>query len=341
MLGICYNYTIFLQVIRKGTRCNMGRKILCLGELLIDFICADIDSSLVEGVNFIKKAGGAPANVTAAISKLGGNATFGGSVGDDAFGVFLKKTLDDVGVDTSLMKLLEEQNTTLAFVSLKANGERDFIFNRGADENYVLSDEEMSSLSEYKVVHFGSATALLGGELKATYLDAMKKAKELGLFISFDPNYRTDLWKGRVEEFIQVSRECVKGADFIKVSDEEAKLLTGKENLEEAARELVTLGAKAVAITLGKEGTMITDGENLEVIPSVKIKSLDSTGAGDAFVGAVLYRIASEADSKEAAANFSKLKEIIHFGNKVGAIVCTKLGAIAALPTLEEVNNFQ
>lgn len=315
-------------------------KILCIGELLIDFICADIDSSLSEGANFIKKAGGAPANVTAAISKLGGSATFGGSVGDDAFGIFLKNVLEDVGVDTSLMKLLPKENTTLAFVSLKNNGERDFIFNRGADENYILSEEEIERLKEYKIVHFGSATALLSGTLKETYLKAMIKASELDLFISFDPNYRSDLWKNRVQEFIDISRECIKFTHFIKVSDEEAKLLTGKEDLEAAAKELLNLGAKNVAITLGKEGTMIADKCNLEVVPSIKINSIDSTGAGDAFVGATLYKISQEEDLKAVISSFDKFREIIQFGNTVGAIVCTKLGAIAALPNLEDVMNF-
>lgn len=312
-------------------------KILCLGELLIDFICSDIDSSLVDGVNFIKKAGGAPANVTAAISKLGGSATFGGSVGEDSFGVFLKNTLEEVGVDTSLLKLLPKENTTLAFVSLQKSGERDFIFNRGADEKYILSEKEIESLKDYKIVHFGSATALLGGEVQDTYIKAMRKAKELNLFISFDPNYRVDLWKNRVDEFIEISRACIPYADFIKVSDEEAKLLSGKENIEEAAKELCALGAKVVTITLGKEGTLITDGTNLEIVKSIKITSIDSTGAGDAFVGSTLYKLALE-DSKEVIKDFSKLKEIIKFANTVGAIVCTKLGAISALPTLEEVN---
>ncbi|ADL53949.1 carbohydrate kinase family protein [Clostridium cellulovorans] len=316
------------------------KKILCIGELLIDFICSDIDNSLIEGTNFIKKAGGAPANVTAAISKLGGSATFGGSVGADAFGLFLKKTLDDVAVDTSLLKVLEKQNTTLAFVSLKENGERDFIFNRGADENFCLSDKEYQLLNDYEIVHFGSATALLGGELKETYLKSMMKAKELNLFISFDPNYRVDLWKGRDNEFIDAAKECLKYADFVKVSDEEAKILTGKEDLKEAAKDLCVWGAKTVAITLGKEGTMITDGTNLEIIQSIKIKSIDSTGAGDAFVGATLYKLSLEESSKEVVRTFSNFKKIIQFGNIVGAIVCTKLGAIAAIPTLDEVRSF-
>jgi Sugar kinases, ribokinase family len=319
----------------------MSNNILCVGELLIDFICSDVNSSLTEGANFIKKAGGAPANVTAAISKLGGNALFAGKVGADSFGVFLKETLESVGVDTNMLVLDNSSNTTLAFVSLKSDGERDFIFNRGADEllTYDELDEEKINLS--KIIHFGSATALLGGPSKTTYLKVMEIAKEKGIFISFDPNYRVDLWKNRVEEFIDVSKNCLRYADFVKVSDEEIKIISGKESLEEGVKLFHELGAKVVAVTLGKEGTLISNGSNITTIGSIKIKSIDSTGAGDAFVGAVLYKIAQQERPKETLVDdFEELKEIVAFGNKVGAIVCTKLGAIAALPTLDEVEKY-
>lgn len=315
----------------------MSNNILCVGELLIDFICSDVNSSLTEGTNFIKKAGGAPANVTAAISKLGGHASFAGKVGNDHFGVFLKNTLDSVGVDTSMLVLDNNSNTTLAFVSLKSDGERDFIFNRGADELLTYKELDKEKVYSSKIIHFGSATALLGGPSKVTYLEVMEKTKEKGTFISFDPNYRVDLWKNRLEEFVAISKKCLKYADFVKVSDEEIKIISGKESLEEGIKIFHKLGAKVIAVTLGKDGTLISNGTNIDTIGSIKIKSIDSTGAGDAFVGAVLYKIAQQEEAKNILGDFQKLKEIVAFGNKVGAIVCTKLGAIAALPTLDEV----
>ncbi|KZL91562.1 carbohydrate kinase family protein [Clostridium magnum] len=315
----------------------MSNNILCVGELLIDFICSDVNSSLTEGTNFIKKAGGAPANVTAAISKLGGHASFAGKVGNDHFGVFLKNTLDSVGVDTSMLVLDNNSNTTLAFVSLKSDGERDFIFNRGADELLTYKELDKEKVYSSKIIHFGSATALLGGPSKVTYLEVMEKTKEKGTFISFDPNYRVDLWKNRLEEFVSISKKCLKYADFVKVSDEEIKIISGKESLEEGIKIFHKLGAKVIAVTLGKDGTLISNGTNIDTIGSIKIKSIDSTGAGDAFVGAVLYKIAQQEEAKNILGDFQKLKEIVAFGNKVGAIVCTKLGAIAALPTLDEV----
>lgn len=312
-------------------------KILCIGELLIDFICSDINIGLTKGVNFVKKAGGAPANVSAAISKLGGQAYFAGKVGNDNFGIFLKETLEEAGVDTSMLVLDNNSNTTLAFVSLKEDGERDFIFNRGADELFTLDELDSDKLKTFKIMHFGSATALLGGASKETYLKSMELAFEAEAFISFDPNYRVDLWKGRLNEFIEVSKTCLKYADFVKVSDEEIRIISGNENLDEGVKFFHSLGAKVVAVTLGKDGTLISNNENSNIASSINIKSIDSTGAGDAFVGAFLYKVAQLENPKELINDFDTIKEITLFSNKVGAITCTKLGAIAALPTLEEI----
>lgn len=312
-------------------------KILCIGELLIDFICSDINMGLTKGMNFVKKAGGAPANVSAAITKLGGEAYFAGKVGNDNFGIFLKETLEEVGVDTSMLVLDNNSNTTLAFVSLKEDGERDFIFNRGADELFTLDELDSNKLKTFKIMHFGSATALLGGASKETYLKSMELAFEARDFISFDPNYRVDLWKGRINEFIEVSKTCLKYADFVKVSDEEIRIISGNENIDEGVKFFHSLGAKVVAVTLGKDGTLISNNENSDIASSISIKSIDSTGAGDAFVGAFLYKVAQLENPKELINDFDTIKEITLFSNKVGAITCTKLGAIASLPTLSEI----
>lgn len=313
--------------------------VLCIGELLIDFICSDVNTSLDLGENFKKKAGGAPANVTAAICRLGGKASFVGKVGDDPFGKFLKDTLDSLRVDTSMLIMDKIEKTTLAFVSLKSNGERDFVFNRGADGCLKYNELDLDKIYSNKVLHFGSATALLGGDMRESYVRIMEEAKKRNIFISFDPNFRDNLWENNVNDFVQISKKCIEFADFIKVSDEELKIITGKKDMYAAVDALRGESSKIVAVTLGKDGTLISTDENTEVIPSIKIKSIDSTGAGDAFVGSLLYKISLLEDSKELYKNFDELKDIVKFANKVGAIVCTKLGAIAALPTLEEVEN--
>lgn len=316
----------------------MDNQILCVGELLIDFICSDINVGLDEGTNFIKKAGGAPANVAVTISKLGGNAVFAGKVGKDVFGKFLKSILDENGVDTSMLIEDKNSNTTLAFVSLSSNGERDFIFNRGADELHQYNEIDQETVNACKILHFGSATALLGGPSKETYIKLMRNSKKSEKFISFDPNFRSDLWKGREDEFIEISKECIKLADFVKVSDQEIKLISSQEDLNKGLEVLHGLGAGVIAVTLGKDGTLISDGKSYKIVESIKIKSIDSTGAGDAFVGAFLYQLALSTNPKMAMKDFHKLQDITSFANKVGAIVCTKLGAISAIPTYNEVN---
>jgi fructokinase len=319
----------------------LEKQISCIGELLIDFICSDINVGLDEGVNFIKKAGGAPANVAVTITRLGTKALFAGSVGKDSFGMFLKNVLIENKVDVSMLKEDQTSNTTLAFVSLKSNGERDFIFNRGADHHFRYEDLDVQKLKNSSIVHFGSATALLGGGIKDTYFKAMEVSKEHNILISFDPNYRVDLWKGRMDEFIEVSKECIRNADFVKVSDEELRIISGEEAIDKGVNCFHRIGAKVVTVTLGKDGTFLSNGEYSGIVGSIKINSIDSTGAGDAFVGAFLYELAKRENIHEVLRDYNRLKEIVAFANKVGAITCTRMGAISSIPTLEEVNSYR
>lgn len=310
--------------------------VLCIGELLIDFFCKDVGISLAEGRNFEKQAGGAPANVCAAIVKLGGKALFAGKVGNDLFGQFLKKTLDDMKVDTSLLVMDQDHPTTVAFVSLKHNGERDFIFTRGADAFLSEEDLDQAQIMKNSIFHFGSATALLDKPFQSTYLNLMQNAKEEGKLISFDPNFRSDLWKGRVNHFIDLAKQGISTADFVKVSDEELRIISGTEDLIEGMKVLHQIGAKVIAVTLGKEGTMISNGRDFERVPSITVTSVDSTGAGDAFVGATLYQLAKAENPNTLLEDFNEIKKIIALSNKVGALACTKVGAISSLPTEEE-----
>ncbi|MCT8137130.1 carbohydrate kinase [Anaerobacillus sp. CMMVII] len=311
--------------------------VVCVGELLIDFFCTDIDVNLVAGSRFVKQAGGAPANVCAAISRLGGKSAFVGKVGNDSFGVFLKQTLDDESVDTNMLLLSDEAPTTIAFVSLQANGERDFVFNRGADQHLTYEEIDRKKVKEGVILHFGSATALLNDPFQSTYIQLLEDAKENHSFVSFDPNFRSGLWEGREEEFVSLSKKCISMADFVKVSEEELELITQTSNKNEALQILHQLGAKLIAVTLGKDGTLLSNGQQNEIIGSMKIKSIDSTGAGDAFVGATLYQLSQVEAPKTVIADFAKIKDMIVFSNTVGAIVCTKLGAISSLPRYQEV----
>ncbi|MBL4963940.1 carbohydrate kinase family protein [Bacillus halotolerans] len=314
-----------------------SQSVVCIGELLIDFFCTDVDVDLKKGRQFLKSAGGAPANVSAAIAKLGGDAAFAGKVGKDPFGYFLKQTLDAVHVDTSMLVMDEKAPTTLAFVSLKNNGERDFVFNRGADALFTIEDVDQDKLNQAKILHFGSATALLSDPFCTAYLRLMSIAKDKGQFLSFDPNYRGDLWKGRVSEFVSAAKRAIALSDFVKVSDEELEIITGAKDHEEGVNILHGIGAKMVAVTLGKNGTLLSNGKEHEIIPSIPVTSIDSTGAGDAFVGAALFKLAGTDKIQSVETDFEQLRDIVSFANKVGALVCTKIGAIDALPRMEEI----
>lgn len=224
-------------------------KILCIGEALIDLICTDVGKTLSEGQNFLKKAGGAPANVAAAIAALGGDVSLAAKVGNDPFGKHLIDVMVSFNVSTDWMIKDETSFTTFAFVSLMENGERDFYFNRGADGQ--LNEDEVAAidLSQYSIVHFGSATAFLPGPLQTAYTALLQKAKQQNLFISFDPNYRHLLYKDDKESFIYQSWNFLKSCHFFKVSDEEAMMITGKASVEDAAQLLLENTTAVFAIT--------------------------------------------------------------------------------------------
>lgn len=312
-------------------------KVFCIGELLIDFIGKDIGKGLEQGNNFEKKAGGAPANVAAAVSKLGGEAYFLGQVGNDSFGRFLVKMLKEVNINTDMTVM--DGHTTLAFVAIDENGERNFEFVRGGDGEYSFSSINTEIIKGKDIIHFGSATGFLEGELKDTYYKLLNHGLSEKAFISFDPNYRDALiLDDKLDEFVVDCKKFIEKADFIKLSDEEIKIITKKEDLSEGVSELHKIGAKIVAITLGSQGTLISDGLNSAIIPSIKIKQIDSTGAGDAFVGAVLKKV-NEIDNKDEI-TFEKWKEIITYANRVGAITCTNYGAIGSIPTEKEIEEY-
>lgn len=302
-------------------------KILCIGEALIDMICTDKGRSLKDGENFLKKPGGAPTNVAAAIAALGGQVELAAKVGVDPFGQHLVEVMKDFGVDTRYMLRDMNHFTTFAFVSLMENGERDFYFNRGADGQLSKSDIEIINLEQTSIVHFGSATGFLPGPLQEAYLYLLQQAKARNIFVSFDPNYRHLLFKDHIGSFIQQSWYFLEQCDFFKVSDEEALLLTGASGLEAAAQQFLEKTNAVFAITLGKEGTLLGRDGKTSIISSIAVNPVDTTGAGDAFVGAVLYQLTGSAGKELSTKEW---ETIILNANKAGARTCEYLGAMEA-----------
>ncbi|MEG0471598.1 MAG: carbohydrate kinase [Solibacillus sp.] len=313
----------------------MKQSVFCIGELLIDFFCQQVETDLQHGKTFEKHAGGAPANVCATIVKLGGQAEFCGKVGADQFGHFLESVLMEAGVGVAHLVKDAQIPTTLAFVSRKKDGERDFQFFRGADEQLQREDITLEKLIDYPIFHFGSATALLSQPFCDVYREVFEEAIQQQRFVSFDPNYRADLWANCQEEFIEKCKPFIVKADFIKVSEEELFILTNEKNRNVATEKLHAMGAKLIAVTLGSKGAILSNGKQVKEISSIPVNSIDSTGAGDAFVGAMLFQLSSHPNPQQV--DFESLYEMVQFANSVGAIVCETVGAIAAIPSNEEV----
>jgi fructokinase len=309
-------------------------KVLCVGEALIDMICTDRGVSLTNGQNFLKKAGGAPANVAAAIAALGGEVDMAAKVGRDPFGQHLIDLLIEMGVDTKWIFQDPTIFTTFAFVSLMEDGERDFYFNRGADKELTESDLAALDLNAYSIIHFGSATSFLPGALQTAYTSLLNSAKAAGAIISFDPNYRHLLFENNTQSFIDQCWPFIEACHFFKLSDEEALLITGCDTLQHAAAALRKKSSAVFAITLGKEGTLLCMGDHLEMIGSIAITPIDATGAGDAFVGAVLFQLIHSNATAIPLIDILQWKKIIANANKAGARTCEYMGAMEAFKHL-------
>ena len=311
--------------------------VTAVGELLIDFTPGGSTAS--GDMLFARKPGGAPANVIAANSRLGGKTAFIGKVGDDAFGRFLKKTLEEIWIDTKGLAIDQDIPTTLAFVELNERGDRSFSFYRkpGADLMLQISDIQQDLVTGCHILHFGSVS-LTSEPSRGATLYAVETAKKAGCIISYDPNYRPLLWSN-----IDAAKEQMKTglalADIVKVSEEEMTLLTQKADLEEGSAELARYGASLVLVSLGSKGAFYRKGTLHGLLPTYDVKTVDTNGAGDSFLGAVLYRLREKTLEGIQSLSESEMNDIISFANAAGSLATTKGGAIPAMPTLDEVES--
>jgi fructokinase len=311
--------------------------VCALGELLIDFTPSGIND---QGISlFGRNPGGAPANVLAMINKLGGKTSFIGKVGADAFGRFLENTLKSVGIDTSGLILDPAYLTTLAFVHLSESGDRSFSFYRREGADLMLRREEINRhiIDDSKVFHFGSVS-LSGQPCRDTVHEAVRYAKSKGKIISYDPNYRPLLWPNETEAKIEIGK-YLDSAHILKVSEEEMTLLTGETNLEKGIALLAEHGPAIVLVSLGAKGAYYRCAAGSGSLPTYDVKTIDTTGAGDAFFGAILFRFRNKSRAELKAIAVEELVEIVDFANAAGSLTTAKKGAIPALPTLEEIEN--
>ena len=308
-------------------------KIVALGEVVAD-IYRNEGSSAVE-MPFAARPGGAPANVAVAAARLGSEAAFVGSVGEDLFGDFILRALDSEGVDTSaVMRQEPPTRTSLAFVEI-TDGDRSFTFYRSdpaADELLSPEDVTREVLSGTSFVNFGSIP-LIKGPVRSAIHRAVELANELDVPVAFDVNLREHLW-----ESVDAAREAIAPllgrSRIVKVSDDELSPLLGTEDVEKAAKTLLDRGAALVLVSLGAEGAFYATREFAGAAPAFEVEVVDPTGAGDAFLAASLVHL-SEGEWDEA-----RVREAVRRGTAAGAIACTDYGAMGTLPDRGELERF-
>lgn len=309
--------------------------VTALGEILIDMTYAG--KSKDGQTLFEQNPGGAPSNVLAAVAKLGLKTAFIGKVGKDMHGDFLRTTLKKHGIDDSNLISTDEAFTTLAFVSLSESGERTFSFARkpGADTCLKKEEVDYDLIKNSYVFHIGSLS-LTNEPSKTATIKSIQYAKENGVVISYDPNYRALLWKNE-EAAKEGMRLPLKFVDIIKISDEECELLTDEKIPEKAIDKLIAQGISCVIVTMGEKGSLIgiKDGRvKLNAAPCKKV--VDTTGAGDSFMGGFLFNLCKN-KIKPCNLTIENIKEYGGFASKVASFCIGKRGAIDAMPGIDEI----
>lgn len=310
--------------------------ICAAGELLIDFTPCGTSSQ--GQLLYARNPGGAPANVLAMAARLGVKARLCSVVGSDNFGTFLIESMLAAGIDTRFISRTAQARTTLAFVDLDERNDRSFTFYRKPGADILLADADIpnEALEGCGVYHF-SGVSLTDEPARGAVLRAAQRAKKMGLLVSFDPNYRPFLWP----EAAQARRAFEEGlqlADIVKLSEEEVAFLLEKENAAQGAAELAKRCGALVLVSCGARGALAANASGLlgraEALP---VAVADTTGAGDAFLGAILAALAGKEKAALASMSEQEAVRLLHLGCTAGSLTASKLGAIPALPDKDEI----
>ncbi|WNJ94866.1 aminoimidazole riboside kinase [Vibrio ruber] len=281
--------------------------------------------------HYLRCPGGAPANVAVAIARLGGKSAFFGRVGLDPMGKFMQQTLTSEAVNTDYLSLDRTQRTSTVVVDLDDHGERSFTFMVKPSADQFLTTDDIPHFQPNEWLHVCSI-ALANEPSRSSTLTAIQQIKQAGGSLSFDPNLREEVWSNP-EEMIPTVMQVVRHADVVKFSAEELTLLTGTETIEAGLETLAQFSIPLIVITLGAEGTLVvSQGEQLKV-PSRQVNVVDTTGAGDAFVGGMLCRLSEFEQWK----NRATIIDAVTWGNCCGGLATTQKGAMTALPHRHEL----
>ena len=311
------------------------KDLVTIGEILIDLTYSGRQNGVPV---YVANPGGAPANVAVAAARLGADSAFIGKVGNDYYGGFLRETLTENKVDVSGMLTDASAPTTLAVVSLTDAGERSFSFYRRNCADTLLSPEEISDelLGNTRFLHFGSVS-LTDDPARSATLFAAKRAKELGATVTYDPNYRANLWNSE-KEAVERMKSVLGFVDILKISDEELPLLTGTDDPEAGTRQLFDeYGISLILLTLGADGAYYRRGGETGKAEGFKVKVADTNGAGDTFFGAFLSRMAALGVYKPDDLTSEQLFDSVRTANLAASLTTSRHGAIPAMPDLGEL----
>ncbi|KGY12700.1 fructokinase [Vibrio tubiashii] len=304
-------------------------KVWVTGDAVVDLI-PDTEST------YLKCPGGAPANVAVAIARLGGDSAFFGRVGQDPLGRFMKQTLSDERVNTDFMLLDESQRTSTVIVDLDDSGERSFTFMVKPSADQFLVEGDIPQFNPGDWLHVCSI-ALANEPSRSATLQAMRQIKAVGGFVSFDPNLREEVWADPTE-LKPVVNQAIELADVVKFSDDELMFLTGTDSLEQGLKAIEKYNNTLVLVTQGAKGALVVFDNEQRLISGQAVKPIDTTGAGDAFVGGLLAKLAQSSQW----ANDITIEAAVVWANGCGALATTQKGAMTALPTqqalLEYIN---
>ena len=303
-----------------------------IGEMVIDFIPGSEDAS------YIRKAGGAPANVAIAAAKNGLSASMCCKVGEDNFGHFLMDTLAKYNVEAVCKELSKDAVTTMAFVTLYANGERVFTFARkpGADMLLSESDVKESDIKNSVIIHAGSCSLSAQPEKDAT-VKAMKLGHENNKLVSFDVNYRNIMWNDDVNACVDAIKSVLKYVDLLKLSGEEIDMMGGENNLPNLMKEF---NISVIVETLGSNGAKAFFKDGKVSVKGRKVPAVDATGCGDAFWGAFLSKLRLEGVEKISDITEKILEAAMNYGNISGCICVQSKGAIESIPTRKQIEEY-
>ncbi|MBK7864704.1 MAG: carbohydrate kinase [Archangiaceae bacterium] len=305
--------------------------VVCVGEALVDFLPERIGQPVHAVERWLRHPGGAPSNVAIGTARLGARSALVGVVGDDEFGVFLRRRLADEGVDVTHLRQTDQGRTGLAFISITESGERSFAFHRENSAELLLDpgDVPPQLLARARIVHFGT-NSLVRRPSRDAALQALELARAGGAVVSCDPNLRLKLWKepAQLRALLdQVLPRCA----VVKLSAEELRFALDTDDVERALQLLAGRGVRLPVVTLGERGAAFLWERTVHRVAAPRVEVVDCTGAGDGFVSALLYGL-SRVEGGLEALELPRVTQLVTLACAVGARVVTSLGAVASLP---------